>query len=217
MRALTGVPFAALWLCPLAELPSEERLAWLSADEQARAAGFAFERDRRRFLVARCALRECLSARTGVAPGMLRIVADAFEKPSLADLPSCHFNLSRREEWALLGISDAGEIGVDIEIRHVVDDVVALARAHFSRSEFGEFLTLAPSERDLAFLRVWTRKEACLKAVGTGLRIEPASLEVGLGEGIVQLSMALPSGPVSVEVRSIDSGTDSLAAVARVL
>lgn len=217
MRALTGVPFATLWLCPLAELPSAERLAWLSADEQARATSFAFERDRRRYLAARCALRECLSARSGVAPGSLRIVAGAFEKPYLANLPSCHFNLSRRGEWALLGIGDAGEIGVDIEMRHVVDGVVALARAHFSRSEFGEFVTLAPSDRDLAFLRVWTRKEACLKAVGTGLRIEPASLEVGLGEGIVQLSMALPSGPVSVEVRSIDSGPDSLAAVARVL
>ena len=217
MRALTGVPFAALWLCPLAELPSAQRLAWLSTDEQARAASFAFERDRRRFLAARCALRECLSAGTGVAPGSLQIVAEVFAKPYLADLPDCHFNLSRREEWALVGIGDAGEIGVDIEMRHVVDDVVALARAHFSASEFGEFLTLAPGARDLAFLRVWTRKEACLKAVGTGLSIEPASLDVGLGEGIVQLSIALPAGPARVEVRSIDSGPDSVAAVARVL
>lgn len=217
MRALTGVPFATLWLCPLAELPSAERLAWLSADEQARAASFAFERDRRRFLAARCALRECLSARIGVAPGTLQIVAGAFEKPFLADPPGRHFNLSRREELALLGISDAGEIGVDIEMRHAVANVVALARGHFTASEFGEFLTLAPSDRDLAFLRVWTRKEACLKAVGTGLRIEPATLEVGLGEGIVQLSIALSVGPATVEVRSIDSGPDSVAAVARLL
>ena len=217
MRTLVGVPFAALWLCTLAELPSAQRLAWLSADELARAATYAFERDRRRFLAARCALRECLSARTGVAPGSLQIVAGPFEKPYLANPPDCHFNLSRREEWALVAIGDAGEIGVDIEMHHVVDGVVALARAHFSASEFGEFLTLASSARDLAFLRVWTRKEACLKAVGTGLSIEPASLDVGLGEGVVELSIGLPAGPARVEVRSIDSGRGSVAAVARVL
>ena len=217
MRALTVVPFATLWRCSLSAEPSEERLAWLSVGEQARAASFVFSRDRRRFLAARCALREFLSAHTGVDPGSLEIVADAFAKPCLANIRDCHFNLSRREDSALVGISDTGEIGVDIEMLHVIDDVVALARDHFSAPEFADFLTLASDERDLAFLRVWTRKEACLKAVGTGLSIDPASLDVGLGAGTVQLSIVLPNGTARVDVRSIDSGPGSVAAVARVL
>ena len=198
-------------------MPGVSQLAWLGSNERARAARYAFDRDRRRFVAARCALRECLSERSGIQPGDLQVEAGVFDKPMLANVPGWYFNLSRRDDWALLGISQSGEIGADIETLHAVDDVVALARAHFSVSEFGEFLTLAPSARDLAFLRVWTRKEACLKAVGTGLSIEPASLDVGLGEGVVELSIGLPAGPARVEVRSIDSGPGSVAAVARVL
>ena len=217
MRALAGVPFAALWLCPLHEWPSADRQTWLSAEEHARAARFAIERDRRRYIAARCALRERLAADTGASPERLQIAADEFEKPHLLDRPDCHFNLSRREDWALLGISRTAEIGVDFELVHAVNEVDALARAHFSVAEFDAFRGLAPDAKDRVFLRVWTRKEACLKAVGTGLRIEPRGLEVGLGEEVVRLSIALPAGAASVEVRSVDSGTDSVAAIARLL
>ena len=144
-------------------------------------------------------------------------MAGAFEKPCLFGRTDCHFNLSRREDWALLGISRVGEIGVDFEVLHAVDKVDALAQAHFSATEFDAFRGLAPDSKDRVFLRAWTRKEACLKAVGTGLRIEPRSLEVGLGEGVVRLSIALTAGAASVEVRSVDSGTDSVAAIACLL
>ena len=150
-------------------------------------------------------------------PGDLRIESDVFEKPILANAPGWFFNLSRREDWALIGISRAGEIGVDFELLHAVEKVDALALAHFSVAEFDAFRGLAPDLKDKVFLRVWTRKEACLKAVGTGLRIEPRTLEVGLGEGAVRLSIALPAGAASVEVCSVDSGPDSVAAVARLL
>ena len=217
MRALADLPFAGLWLCPLHEWPSAGRQAWLSTQERERAACFAFERDRRRYVAARCALRERLAADTGLSPDRLQIMADAFEKPCLLGRAGCHFNLSRRADWALLGISRAGEIGVDFELLHAVDKVDALAQAHFSDAEFDAFRALAADSKDEVFLRVWTRKEACLKAVGTGLRIEPCGLEVGLGVEVVRLSIALPAGAASVEVRSVDSGTDSVAAIARLL
>ena len=219
MRSLVvaDAPFLALWLCPLESMPSLDRLGWLSADEHGRAGRFVFERDRRRYLAARCAMRECLSATTGLAPGTLQIVGGAFEKPRLANAQGCHFNLSRREDWALLGISLEAEIGVDVEAHHVVDDVTTLAQAHFSANEFNSFLAVEPPERDDAFLRVWTRKEACLKAVGTGLRVPPATLEVGLGEGVAQLSILSDTGPACVTVQTVNVGPGLIAAVARVL
>ena len=217
MRALADVPFARLWLCPLHEWPSAGRQAWLNAQERERAARFAFERDRRRYVAARCALRERLAADTGMSPDHLQIMAGAFEKPCLLGRTGCRFNLSRRADWALLGISRTGEIGVDFELLHAVQKVDALALAHFSVAEFDTFRGLPTDSKDKVFLRVWTRKEACLKAVGTGLRIEPRTLEVGLGEGVVRLSIALPAGAASVEVRSVDSGPDSVAAIARLL
>ena len=214
---LTQAPQVNLWRCSLTEMPGASQMAWLGADERVRAARFAFERDRRRYLAARCALRECLSERTGMAPGDLQIESGVFEKPLLANARGWFFNLSRREDWALIGISRAGEIGVDFELLHAVEKVDALALAHFSVAEFDTFQGLPTDSKDRVFLRVWTRKEACLKAVGTGLRIEPRTLEVGLGEGIVRLAISLPTGAASVEVRSVDSGPDSVAAIARLL
>ena len=215
--AVASAPFVALWLCPLQSMPSLDRLGWLSADEHIRAGRFVFKRDRRRYLAARCAMRECLSAATGMAPGTLQIVGGAFEKPRLANVQSCYFNLSRRDDWALLGISLEGEIGVDVEVHHVVEDATMLARTHFSVEEFNSFLAVESSERDDAFLRVWTRKEACLKAVGTGLRIPPALIEVGLGAGAVELSIPLAAGPACVTVQTVNAGAGFVAAVARVL
>ena len=213
----TRTPHVDLWLCALTEMPGAGQMTWLGADERARAARYVFERDRRRYFAARCALRECLSERTGLPPGDLRIETGVFEKPVLANSPAWSFNLSRREDWALLGISRTAEIGVDFELIHAVNEVDALARAHFSVAEFDAFHGISPDAKDMVFLRVWTRKEACLKAIGTGLRIEPRTLEVGLGEGVVRLSIALPAGAASVEVRSVDSGPDSVAAFARLL
>ena len=213
----TRTPRVDLWRCSLAEMPGASQMAWLGVDERVRADRFAFERDRRRYLAARCALRECLSERAGMPPGDLQIESGVFEKPVLPDPQVWFFNLSRREDWALLGISRAGEIGVDFELLHAVDKVDALAQAHFSAAEFDAFCMLAPDAKDTIFLRVWTRKEACLKAVGTGLRIEPRRLEVGLGEGVVRLPISLPAGAACVEVHSVDSGPDSVAAIARLL
>ena len=213
----TRTPRVDLWRCSLAEMPGASQMAWLGVDERVRADRFAFERDRRRYLAARCALRECLSERTGMASGDLQIESGVFEKPLLANARGWFFNLSRREDWALIGISRAGEIGVDFELLHAVQKVDALALAHFSVAEFDTFRGLPTDSKDKVFLRVWTRKEACLKAVGTGLRIEPRRLEVGLGEGVVRLSIALPTGAASAEVRSVDSGPDSVAAIARLL
>lgn len=215
--ALAGVAQVSLWLCPLEAMPGPDAMAWLSDAEVDRARRFAAERDRRRYLAARCALRGHLSRHTRLPGERLRIVEGEFGKPRLADVPGCWFNLSHSADAALLGIGTSGEVGVDLEVRREVDAVEALARRITSAAEFEAFLALDAPARNEAFLRLWTRKEACLKAVGTGLSIEPASLEVGFGVGQVRLEVRLPGGPVHVEVISIDPGIDALAAVARVL
>ena len=215
--ALAGTAQVSLWLCTLEAMPGPDALARLGDAELDRARRFVAERDRRRYLAARCALREHLSQHTGLPGECLRIVEGEFGKPRLADRPGSWFNLSHSGDAALLGISKAGEVGVDLEVRHPVDDVVALARRHFSGAEFEAFMGLDAPARNDAFLRVWTRKEACLKAVGTGLSIEPASLEVGLDGGPVRLALRVPCGLVQVEVCSIDPGIDAWAALARVL
>jgi 4'-phosphopantetheinyl transferase len=198
----------------LHDMPTPERLALLSSNELQRAGRFVFERDRRRYLAARCALRERLSWHTGVAPDRLRIAEDEHGKPFLTDVADCRFNVSHSEDVALVAISGVGEIGVDIEMLRPIPDAEQLAQSHFLPAELGEFLKLEGSARDAAFLRCWTRKEACLKALGTGLRVAPNGVAVGLGEEPVRVAIALPAGTVLVDVRSVTARTDCIAAVA---
>lgn len=215
---LAAWPGLALWLCPLRELPAPEQKAWLDTDERERALRFVQDVHRRRHLAAHAALRGQLGAWLGAAPSTLRFAADAHGKPLLHGHGAVQFNLSHSEDWALLGAQRGAPIGVDIEALRPVDEALALARKHYTPSERQavEAAVDAPA-RQAAFLRVWTRKEACLKAVGLGLRLAPSSFEAGAQTGPHFARLATASGEVVVEVRSVETGVDAVAAVARVV
>jgi len=203
-----------LSLHSLQSVPGPQDIGCLSSAELARAARFLRERDRRRFLAARCALRQRLSQHLGVPAGALRFVEGPEGKPFLAEPPHCHFNLSHSEDLALVGIGDRTELGVDIETLRPVDDAQPLARSHFTAAEFDALMALDEPSRPAAFLRIWTRKEACLKALGTGLSVAPSSFEVGLEPDFTELTIERPAGTVRLAVRSIDPGASAVAAVA---
>lgn len=203
-----------LSLFELDELPDAGRLACLGPAEVERARRFHHDRDRIRFLTGRCVLREQLSQFTGRPAAALQFADGPFGKPYLVDAPDCHFNLSHSAHRALLAIGGDAPLGVDIELIHVVDKLPALARAHFTADEIGPLMALPVDERDAAFLCLWTRKEACLKAIGTGLNIEPASFSVGLEPDVRRLRVEGPRGGAGVELRNIDVGADAVAALA---
>ncbi len=206
-----------LSLFELDELPDADRLACLSPVDVERARRFHRDRDRIRFLTGRCVLREQLSRYTGRPAGALRLADGPFGKPHLVDAPDCHFNLSHSAHRALLAIGGEAPVGVDIELIHGVDKLPALAQDHFTADEMRSLMALSVEERDAAFLRLWTRKEACLKAIGTGLNIEPSSFSVGFGQGVERLCVDGPHGSASVELQNIDVGVDAVAALARCL
>jgi 4'-phosphopantetheinyl transferase len=132
---------------------------YLSAEEHDRAARFRFERDRRRFIVARSRLRELLAQRLGSAPESIHLAYGKHGKPALAGRfasSGWHFNLSRREELALYAFSRGAEVGIDVEAVHTLP----------------EALKASADQRSLAFFRWWTRKEALAKGLGVGLSVE---------------------------------------------
>jgi 4'-phosphopantetheinyl transferase len=209
-------PGLALWLCPLGVMPVLGRQAWLDAKEAARARRFMHEVHRRRYVAAHVALRERLGAFASRLPAEIPLAVDALDKPFVADDAALQFNLSHSDDWALLGIARGAPMGVDIECRRPVEDAHALARRHFTPQEQQAVQAAAEgAERDRVFLRVWTRKEACLKALGLGLRLGPSSFEVGADSGLAIATLMAPQGPVQVEVWSVPSGIDAEAAVAR--
>ena len=201
IRLPAPAPFE-LWLVDLREAPAPARLETLSEAERARAGRFVFERDRRRFVAAHCALRQLLSARTGLAPEALRFADGPHGKPALAGRAACAFNLSHSQDVALVAIADGGDIGVDVEVLRPFDDAAALAAQHFTVAERAALAACAGHVSDRAFLLGWTRKEACLKAIGTGLSIAAAAVDAGVSEARRLVAIDTPAGRASVEVGS---------------
>lgn len=162
-----------VWRIPLATptAPTEAELATLSDAERERAARFRFDRDRSRWLVSHIATRAILGAELGVAPGEIRYALGPKGKPSLAwpDRSGVEFNLSDSGDLALLAISRSTPVGVDVEFIKPMPDLAAIAESHFAAEERAELLALPEAEQLDAFYRIWTRKEAYIKAVGSGL------------------------------------------------
>jgi 4'-phosphopantetheinyl transferase len=166
---------------------SAERLAQLrevlSADELQRAARLHFARDADRFVAGRGLLRSALAERVGQRPQDLRFAYGPAGKPSLADHPEVRFNAAGAADAALVAIAGGIEVGVDLE--HLQDgaDDLAVARRLFCPVEIAELERLGADERQAAFLRAWTRKEAYIKALGAGLRVQLDQFAVSLLPG----------------------------------
>lgn len=160
--------------------------AWLSADELARARRCHFERDRRRFVVARARLRELLGERLGVAPDAVEFAEGEHGKPELGGRQrgsGWHFNLSRCGDVAVYALCAGRRIGVDVEAVREVRGADQIAMHCFSRRERAVYRTLGPRDKLLGFLNCWTRKEAFVKALGTGMSFPYDRFDVSFAPG----------------------------------
>ena len=190
-----------LWMATLDALPSTDSIASLSQAERARAQRFAFDHLRRRYFASHVALREILAELTGVAAADQRFTEGPFGKPALASA-ACAFNMSHCDDVAVVAVAPRGEIGVDVEILRPVKDSITLAERNFTPTEHQLVLSTPPAQRDLVFLRIWTRKEACLKAVGSGFSIPADGFEAGAGQAR-RVSLPTPEGTVALHVESL--------------
>lgn len=145
--------------------------ATLSDDERGRSARFRFERDRRRFVVARGALRDLLARYVGTDPGQIQFVYNAFGKPALSSEfgSRLKFNLSHSGDCALIAVAADADVGVDVEQVRALPEQPDVARRFFSAAEIEELNRVPSALRTQAFFRCWTKKEAYGKARGDGL------------------------------------------------
>ncbi len=174
-----------LWLLGLAEAGGREQdhTEDLSAEERARADRFLRAEDRRRFVSTRAALRSLLGAALGCAPKEVAFATGPYGKPHLASGAGPHFNASHSGAYALIGISDR-PIGVDIELMRDNLDELALAESFFCADEHQQLVGLERPAQLQAFYRIWTCKEAVLKAFGVGISRHLTDFSVELtGDG----------------------------------
>jgi 4'-phosphopantetheinyl transferase len=156
--------------------------ALLDPGEVVRARRFHFERDRRRFTVARGLLRKLVARYTGQEAAAVCFALGPHGKPLLA-LPEARlrFNLSHSGGQVLFVFASEREVGIDLEAgARLGEDWPGLARRIFSAREQAELAALPPARRRDAFLNGWTRKEAYLKATGQGLFNGLSQIEVTL-------------------------------------
>ena len=118
-------------------------------------------------MAARAGLRHILAAYLELAPRLLEIVEGQHGKPRLPGGP--HFSLSHSGELALCAVSRSREVGVDLEQLRPVPEAEGIVRKWFTRREQEAYFRALLDRPESAFFEAWTRKEAYLKALGTGL------------------------------------------------
>lgn len=141
----------------------------LDAAEQARAAQFRLDRDRRRFIARRGQLRRLLAIYLDRPPRDLAFECNAFGKPALRGGGSLTFNLSSSGGIGLCVVARGIEVGCDIERRDAALADPAVADRLFAPAERRALAALPAEEWMDGFFNCWTRKEAFVKALGTGL------------------------------------------------
>ncbi len=197
-------------------------LATLDAGEQARAARFHFARDAERWQAAHVALRDILGRRLGVSASAVAFALEANGKPRLAAAAAPAFNLSHSGDYALVAVADSGPLGVDLEALKPVPEFDDVAQAHFAADELAALRVVPETQRLDAFYRLWTRKEAYVKATGIGVGPALARFAMSLRPEAPQLlrddddaraperwrvvDLALPSGYVGALVAPAQAG-----------
>jgi 4'-phosphopantetheinyl transferase len=152
----------------------------LSPEEAVRAEATLHEAARSRFVEGRALLRMSLGRMLGFDPLTLPLRISSQGKPHLPPTWSnLRFSLAVGESHVLVAAGIDAEVGVDIE-ETAPPDFEAVAAVIMSAGEIADFRSLPLDARADAFLRSWTRKEAVLKAYGTGLLTDPRTVDVGI-------------------------------------
>jgi 4'-phosphopantetheinyl transferase len=154
----------------------------LSPDEKARAEQFYFAKDRTAFSFSRAMLRTILSRYLDLEPNLIRFNYTSHGKPFLdpAQNPNqLHFNLSHTHQTVIYAISKNHEVGIDIEHMNPSIDYIAIAKNFFSHYENHALNKTDDAKKCELFYRIWTCKEAFIKAIGLGLSYTLHDFDVG--------------------------------------
>ncbi len=178
-RTLTQPPILALntvdvWRASLqvSHRKLEQFSNHLTREEKKQGTRFIKDKDKKYFTVARGVLRWILGQYLSIPPKDIKFYYGEYGKPYLSKAGQNHllqFNLSHAGDMIVCAVTQGQPIGVDIECIQAQVDYETITKRFFSSNEFEALLALPPNERQAGFFRLWTRKEAFVKAIGKGL------------------------------------------------
>jgi phosphopantetheinyl transferase len=186
----------SVWICAVDDCKGwiDSQSAYLDSNENERAGRFRRLEDRYRFILGRTLIRQLCADWYGLSNNEIRVETTGTGRPFLASTggiksAALDFNLSHSGGWILLAWSACQRVGVDVEAvpRGDLRDLQSLAMNAFSSEEYAVVASGEPLQQALTFCRIWSRKEAVLKADGCGLLGDLASFSVvGLRWGEAQ-------------------------------
>ncbi len=176
----------------------------LSDDEKLRRDGYVYEELAVHYVKRRSWLRRELSGVVGLAANELQFDYNKYGKPTLMGYPDILFNLSHSKNYVLLAIarSDPSSgrfeersriaLGCDIEWMDPAVEIIEMAELVFSTVERSSLKQLSDKEARKNFFAIWSRKEAFIKAQGSGISYGLDRFTVGV-EDDVKIDIKVPS------------------------
>ncbi|MCB1649323.1 MAG: 4'-phosphopantetheinyl transferase superfamily protein [Gammaproteobacteria bacterium] len=182
-----------LW-CIAPMLLEESSFALLSAEEQAHYQRIGAATVKQQYWQTRLGIRQLLSLYSpAVPPSAWQFRRNAHGRPELhaPALPfGLCFNISHTAGLIVIAVSASGAIGVDVERSDRNPRVLELAHRYFSTRELADLRALPSQRQGERFLRLWTLKEAYIKACGMGLAIPLDSFSFLLEKGDIDVAFA---------------------------
>ena len=215
---------ARIWVASLdaPPLPLDQLEACLSPGEAGRMRRFAFPELRARYAAGRGLLRHVLGAALGTAPDAVALVEHGNGRPAVAGPAPLAFNVSHSRDVlaiALVTGAEASALPLGVDVEHLVDvpEMAGVAERVFDEGERAALDARAGAERLATFHRLWTRKEACMKATGAGFALAPITFRVDADAAVQRVALPphaqAPDG-ATVEVHDVAARGSVAAALA---
>ncbi|MFK5985452.1 MAG: 4'-phosphopantetheinyl transferase superfamily protein [Pseudomonadota bacterium] len=174
-----------IWLCNAENMLSQSDYFFsiLSANEQVRALRFKFDTHRNRFIISHGFTRCVLAKYLQVTPADIKYKKEQLGKPYLSDInkSALTFNLSHTEDISILAVAKYSQLGIDIEYKNRKTDWQAISQKFYTHSEKKSLSAIKnENHQKQAFYELWTRKEAYMKVIGTGLSLPPTGFSLSV-------------------------------------
>jgi 4'-phosphopantetheinyl transferase len=169
------------WFLDDGSIALNATLQFLSPVELAKASELNNSDELRHFTLRRafqrCFIKSVISFKGPLSEVPITHIRDA--APHCTAAPNLSLSFSSSGSLAVAASSKNFKIGVDIESLRTIPNSLALAQRFFSHQEIAHLKKLSPESCEATFLKLWTIKEACLKAAGKGIVYGPEKFIVG--------------------------------------
>ena len=199
------------------DLREASAFSWLNEYERSRSREFLSDGARRRYVMCRAATRALLTSKLSCRNEQLSFGASWYSKPfaTLDRRPApVNFNVSHSGDHGLVAVAPKGRVGVDVEekiVRHNLDSLIDYT---FGPNEQAHLAKESGTGKVDLFFKLWTIKEALVKALGTGFHLDISKFEVPSDVRMGTAGVFRFPHLSAVSWRVIYLGTDKYAAAA---